>query len=312
MFGLSAFAPHEGNILSICILHANCQGGPLSRLFLASSEFSRRWDILHVPNYDRTPIPADALESCDLFLYQHLGPQWGELASARLLARLPVSARSIRLPNLFFQGYWPLWTSDSTMNFGDIYLDYLTDKGLTPAEIMHVYLHGRLDAVYNLEVRIQNSRNYQQAKDAGALVSLEDYIDAHWREEQLFSTSTTVPKISLMVADAVLAELGLSPLPPPYWRRKAMRWNATDICICPSIPPWAADSVCPLRGRNGATVFTTTCLPSGSTPSPMWIAAARVCRFWSIWRACAPEPEGALPALCRSGSPRLPGKENPC
>lgn len=215
MFGLSAFAPHEGNILSICILHANCQGGPLSRLLLASSEFSRRWDILHVPNYDRTPIPADALESCDLFLYQHLGPQWGELASARLLARLPVSARSIRLPNLFFQGYWPLWTSDSTMNFGDIYLDYLTDKGLTPAEIMHVYLHGRLDAVYNLEARIQNSRNYQQAKDAGALVSLEDYIDAHWREEQLFSTvNHPVPKISLMVADAVLEELGQSPLPP--------------------------------------------------------------------------------------------------
>ena len=86
--------------MSLCILHANCQGGPLRRLLLASAEFSKRWNILHITSYDRTPVPADALEHCELFLYQHLGPQWGDLASENLLARLPDNAKSIRLPCL--------------------------------------------------------------------------------------------------------------------------------------------------------------------------------------------------------------------
>lgn len=134
----------QGNTVSICILHANCQGGPLTRLLRLSPAFSRRWDILHITNYDRSPVPSDALEHCSLFLYQHLGPQWGDLASENLLSRLPRNAVSLCLPNLFFMGYWPFWTSDSSMNFGDICLDYLTDKGLSPAEILHVCLHGRL------------------------------------------------------------------------------------------------------------------------------------------------------------------------
>lgn len=203
----------KGDSVPLCILHANCQGGPLRRLLLASAGFAGRWNVLHILNYDHSPVPADALEHCDLFLYQHLGPQWGELASQRLLARLPGNAKRIRLPNLFFMGYWPLWTGDSSMNFGDIYLDYLVDKGLSPAEIMRVYLHGRLSAVHDLDARVQSSRERQRIKDSGAIISLEAYLDAHWREEQLFTTvNHPAPKLSLMVADAVLAELGLPPL----------------------------------------------------------------------------------------------------
>ena len=101
--------------MSICILHANCQGGPLTRLLRLSPAFSRRWDILHITNYDRSPVPSDALEHCSLFLYQHLGPQWGDLASENLLSRLPRNAVSLCLPNLFFMGYWPFWTSDSSI-----------------------------------------------------------------------------------------------------------------------------------------------------------------------------------------------------
>lgn len=196
--------------MSLCILHANCQGGPLRRLLLASAEFSKRWNILHITSYDRTPVPADALEHCELFLYQHLGPQWGDLASENLLARLPDNAKSIRLPCLFCMNYWPFWISGSPMHFGDIYLDYLIDKGLSSAEVAHVYLHGKLDAAYDLDSRIQNSKLHQKTKDEGVIISLEDYIDAHWREEQLFTTiNHPTPKLSLMVANAILAELGL-------------------------------------------------------------------------------------------------------
>ena len=204
----------QGNTVSICILHANCQGGPLTRLLRLSPAFSRRWDILHITNYDRSPVPSDALEHCSLFLYQHLGPQWGDLASENLLSRLPRNAVSLCLPNLFFMGYWPFWTSDSSMNFGDICLDYLTDKGLSPAEILHVCLHGRLDAICNIEERINESRTYQKQKDGNAIISLENFIDAHWKEEQLFTTvNHPAPKLSLMVANAMLDRLHLPGLP---------------------------------------------------------------------------------------------------
>ncbi len=200
--------------MELCLLHANCQGSPLARLLSASPSFAARWRIRHCVNYTREPVPDDALASCSLFLYQHLGEQWGELASARLLERLGPGARAVRLPNLFFKGYWPLWTNASSMHFGDVYLDYLTDQGLDAAEIAHLYLRASLDRLYDLDGLVAESQALERERERGSVIELVDYVEAHWKEEQLFaSVNHPGPRLLRMVADAVLGELGLPDLP---------------------------------------------------------------------------------------------------
>ena len=90
--------PRNVWFMELCLLHANCQGGPLARLLALSPDFAARWSVRHVINYTREPVPEDALRGCTLFLYQPLGAHWGELASARLLARLNPGAAVLRLP----------------------------------------------------------------------------------------------------------------------------------------------------------------------------------------------------------------------
>lgn len=199
--------------MELCLLHANCQGGPLARLLALSPDFAGRWTIRHVLNYTREPVPEDALTGCSLFLYQKLGAHWGELASARLLDRLAPGVPALCLPNLFFKGYWPLWTNASTMHFGDVYLDYLTDKGLGPAEVVHLYLRGHVDGLYDLDGLVAESQRVQREREQGCVIGLADYVDTHWKETQLFSSvNHPAPDLVRMVADAVLAALGLPPL----------------------------------------------------------------------------------------------------
>ncbi len=205
--------PRNVWFMELCLLHANCQGGPLARLLALSPDFAARWSVRHVINYTREPVPEDALRGCTLFLYQPLGAHWGELASERLLARLNPGAAVLRLPDLFFKGYWPLWTNASTMHFGDIYLDYLTDMGLELAEIIHLYMRDNLDAIYDLDGLAAESQARQRERERGCVVELADYVEAHWKDAQLFaSVNHPSPELLRRVADAVLTALGLPPL----------------------------------------------------------------------------------------------------
>ena len=80
------------------------------------------------------------MSQCALFLYQRLAPKWGDISSEQILPRLPKNCQTIEIPNLFFKGYWPFWTSKTSINFGDSLLESLLERGLNPEEALHVYL----------------------------------------------------------------------------------------------------------------------------------------------------------------------------
>lgn len=197
-----------------CFLHANCQGEPLAYLLSLSPEFATRWELAYQVNYTGTAVSPSVLAQCSLFLYQYLGPQWGDTSSEALLACLPAHAVAVRLPNLFFKGYWPFWTSQSRMNFGDTHLDALTDKGLSAAEAVHIFLKSDLTQFYDLDTMLAESQALERQREAGSIIELVDFVDAHWRHEPLFTTiNHPGPKLTLMVANAVLHAVGLPPLP---------------------------------------------------------------------------------------------------
>lgn len=198
----------------ICVLHANCQGEPLARLLAASPEFSARWAVRHYTNYIREIIPQDVLEKATLFLYQHLGPEWGDAGSEALLARLGKTARAMCIPNMFFLGYWPFWTGKSPMPFGDHFLDKLYEAGAGKPEILRVYLHGKVAAIADLDDVVAKTLDVERAKEERCAVKTADFVAANWRAARLFQT-VNHPDVPLLLhaADGILRRLGLGGLP---------------------------------------------------------------------------------------------------
>lgn len=199
--------------MELCLIHANCQGEPLADLLHAHPGFAARWRCRVVLNYAREPVPQDALDSCTLFLCQHLGAKWGDLASDALLARLNPAARSLFIPSMFWKGCWPLWTSDPAFNYSDRLLDELLGRGLARQEVLHLYLRTDPARYFDLDALAEASLVHERAKEERSDVKYVDAILARWRDEQLFFTVNHPRKTLLrLVADGVCQRLGLDPL----------------------------------------------------------------------------------------------------
>ena len=198
----------------LCLIHANCQGDSLRSLLAATPAFARCFEIRKYTNYLKESIPRQDFDLCRIFLYQHLGEKWNDLASGALLAHLHPIACRIRIPNLLFTGYWPLWTNKSAMNYGDILLDFLVSRGYSESEVLHVYLNGKLAQKYNLNAMLDENLFHERRKEKGTAITLTDFIEENWRTQQLFLTPNHPGKTLLLaIADTVLESLGLGRVP---------------------------------------------------------------------------------------------------
>jgi len=189
----------------LCIIHANCQGEALLAQLSAHAEFGRDHHLRLFSNYVREHVPPDLLARCDLFLYQHLGPEWGELASERLLAQLGPGCRTLCIPNMFLLAPWPLWTGGTGFHYHDRLLESLISRGLSQAEILRVCLRANLPTMYDLHGLVERSLEREQVKQARTPIRYLDRVLASWRERRLFHTvNHPGPELQRLVADAVL------------------------------------------------------------------------------------------------------------
>ena len=212
----------------LCLIHANCQGDALHALLAAVPAFGRCFEVRKYTNYLKETIPQRDFDRCRVFLYQHLGEKWNDLASDALLARLHPVACRIQIPNLLFKGYWPLWTNKSSMNYGDILLDLLVSRGYSESEVLHVYLRGKLTEKYNLNAILAENLGRERLKEKSAVIALTDFIEENWRGQQLFLSPNHPGKnLLLAIADAVLENLGLGRVPPSL--RNAFRPDYPDF-----------------------------------------------------------------------------------
>ena len=241
----------------LCLIHANCQGDSLRTLLAATPAFARCFEVYKYTNYLKESIPQQIFDRCRVFLYQHLGERWNDLASDALLARLHPVACRIQIPNLLFKGYWPLWTNKSSMNYGDALLDLLVSRGYAEAETLHVYLHGRLAEKYKLNALLSENLFRERLKEKGAAIALADYIEENWRMRQLFLTPNHPGKTLLLaVADAVLESLGLGRVPSSLRDAFAPDYPNFELPIHPQVgehfglPFAGADRIYNIYGRS--------------------------------------------------------------
>ncbi len=198
----------------ICIIHANCQGDSLQFLLLSTPSFAQKFTIHKYTNYLREGLDSEFLHTSKLFLYQELSETWGELGSHALMQKLSPQAQTLQIPNMFFNGYWPLWTNATFMAYGDTLLEELCARGLSTQEIVQIYLRGSLLKSYDLAGLRQKSYEKEVLKEKNLSIKTLPLIEELWQEEQLFYTvNHPAPRLSLYVADSVLQHLGLGTVP---------------------------------------------------------------------------------------------------
>ncbi len=271
--------------MELCLIHANCQGEPLAALLRAHPGFAARWRCRVALNYAREPVPQEALASCSLFLYQHLGPGWGELSSAALLARLNSAAARLAIPNMFFKGCWPLWTSDPAFNYSDMLLDTLLQRGLSGEEILHLFLRTDPARYFDLDALAEASLTRERAKEACSDITYVDAILARWQEEQLFFTVNHPRKTLLrLAADGICTALGLGPLPDAAADAVPEALDEFELPVHPAVArrfslAWAGpDRLWNVYGRKMAfaeyAALYVACKLQGETDFIGWLQAA--------------------------------------
>lgn len=208
---------------ALCLLHANCQGEGLRLLLEASPAFARRFRVRHVLNYTREKLPDALIDTCALYLHQELGAKWGELSSAEIRRRLPPTCQALRLPNLFFQGYWPTWTRLPGVDFADRLLEALRQRGLSPLDAGFFYERARPAAFGSPADMAEASLRREEEKERDAPIRCAPLLREYWRTEQLFLTvNHPGRRLTLFVADNVLRLLGLGGLPESAARAFAL------------------------------------------------------------------------------------------
>ena len=194
----------------LCILHANCQGEPLLARLMASREFAAEYKCALFTNYTREPVPAEMLARCSLLLHQHLGDQWGDLASRNLQGRLPATAVSLCIPNMFFMGYWPTWSGRPGFNFRCSHLDELIDLGLSPEETTLLYLHADMAGKHDLRGILERTLEQEEHKQRLTPVGYVDLLKGRFGTRRMFNT-VNHPGAGLLdrAARGILDHLGL-------------------------------------------------------------------------------------------------------
>ena len=194
----------------LLIIHANCQGEPLADFLRRVPEVAARYEVRLYTNYVREPIAEADLARCAIFLYQPLGPAWGDLASAALKARLPAGARTLAFPSMFLGAYWPFWGAKAAWDYPDSLLDRLLGAGLPPAEAVRLCLRGNLVTAADPAALWAASLARERAKEAATPIKHVDAMLEHFQERMVFNVANH-PGHDLLcwLGRRVLEELGL-------------------------------------------------------------------------------------------------------
>lgn len=179
----------------------------------ASAAFNSAYRIVLYTNYTRERISPRDLSECSVFLYQYLDDTWEELASRELLQRLSPSAHALQIPNLFFKGYWPFWTSHGPIDFGDSFLNRLIDEGAPKSAVLKLYLHNDINKFIDLQAALEETVAIERQKEAHTCIKYVDYLLRLWKKQMVFlSVNHPGQCLLIHVAQGILDALSLPPL----------------------------------------------------------------------------------------------------
>lgn len=195
------------------IIHANCQGEALLQILQCQEDLLQNFEFRLYTNYTREHVPAEELAECAVFLYQHLGNAWGDLASANLLQQLDRNCLHLCIPNFFCRIYWPLQYNSGKHVLRDRLLEDLWQRGFRGTEFVHLATRASLLRSYDLSGIVEKSLIHERAKEDRGPIKYVDQMLAECRRKRLFY-STNHPGEGLLfdTANEILQRLGFARL----------------------------------------------------------------------------------------------------
>lgn len=199
-----------------CLLSANCQGIPLISQLYQFEPFMRSYSIQYYVNFKKKVIPLEQLQTCNLLIYQKLGPSWGELSEDYLLANVNPKAKVVCMPNIFNNTLWPISkvTGDLSTPYTETYVDDLIARNLSVDEIVYLIKKADFAEHYDLQANYQKSMEIERNKGYARCHEFCDYIEENFSKIKLFTTFNH-PYGTLLnrVAKVVLEEIGYRGIP---------------------------------------------------------------------------------------------------
>lgn len=179
--------------MKTCIVYGNCHIWPLRQYLTSSSVFNREYTMIHVPVVHqcdpRVGLPIEALQRCDLFIYQVVKQSFGPLLSTDyLLSLLPASCIRISFGNAYFLAYYPQFDRDETFPYGDKNVIRMIRDGWSRDQIMAAITSDEFYSREQVLSVLDSSLAELRRRDKGLDIPITDFIERFYQPFPLFYT----------------------------------------------------------------------------------------------------------------------------
>ena len=197
---------------SNCLILTNCHGGRLAQVFSLSAAFIRKYEIIYRPVHLQQAPSEKEIENCGVFLYQHIDDRWDELASHKMLQRMPAKCISIQLPKLSSHVYWPYFDRPVVKEpawcipcekfpYYEKFILECIDAGLSVDATVGEYLEHDISKVIDLDRKIIENKRYLANSTNCSDINLNHLIFGKLGERSLFA-SPNHPILWLLIEEA--------------------------------------------------------------------------------------------------------------
>ncbi len=213
-----------------CVVFANCQADLIKACLRLSTEFVKQYELVQVPlNFQaiqqKITFSDEFLSQIDLFIYQPLKDQHGDLSTNALLPRLSNHCVRVGFPYLYFKGYYPQ-TVDNPLarpssrypygqfSYGDRFMIELFEAGKSDQEIVDQLSRIDFFEKDRLQSEAEQSLTELAKRESQLEIKISDFIRRNYQHQRLFDTlNHPTSLIGLEVTNQILQMIDLPHLP---------------------------------------------------------------------------------------------------
>lgn len=220
----------------IAVVYGNCQTTLIEKAMRQHSAFSKEYTVISIPKVCDYVDNKELLEyfihdevfwkQVDLFIYQTVSAdnKFSEILSTdEILHKLRPDCKTVNIVNVYFEGYFPQRTDNSKpvlkevhqsglFPFGDKYVDPMLQENYSSEKIFSTIFQEDFISEAEIMDGVSKSLNELKTRESAVDVKISDFIETHYKEEQLFySPNHPCERLMKVYIDRILEFLGYEP-----------------------------------------------------------------------------------------------------
>jgi len=200
--------------MKTCVIYANCQGTAIGR-FLRTQDFGKEYDIHTIVNHlfigEKTDLPIELLQKCDLFIYQPINKKRDIYCTLPeypngIANVLPMDCQKISFPYIYNDGANIMYEKGADIVHKDIITEF-KEAGIGLEEVLSLFKCKMI--AFNLVDRFNDSMEVLEEREKDCNIKVSDVIKKNFRDKKVFLTQNHVTNIVLFhVINSILKETG--------------------------------------------------------------------------------------------------------